>query len=108
MDRKKSNYVQVSRCVWDAEHKGLSNGAKLLFWYLNELEMRFCKKGVDTFTRTDEQLAEDLNISIGTLKKYKKNLKQYGSDLVEISPVHFTRKDQKKSISQFTGYKILK
>jgi len=77
-------FMQVSRGIRDDKHKDLSIGARALFLELNELEQRFCSDNKTLFYRTDEQLAQDMGVSLGSLKKYKKELKEKASDLVLI------------------------
>ena len=99
-------YMELSREIFTEKYAGLSNGAKWLFVVLNELEQRFTGKGCDFFYRTDEELAIDANISLATLKRYKKELKS--SDLVKMWNGHFVLPNGKKSEKKFSCYKILK
>ena len=102
-------FMQVSRAICDDEHKDkLSMGAKWLFVVLNELEQRFCSHNTDWFYRSDEDLAIDAGVSIGTLKKYKSELKNNANDLVKMGKMHWVNQNGKKSENHVTTYKILK
>ena len=95
--------MQVSRAIWDIE---LSDRAKLLFLWLNELEQRYTGQHQDYFYRTDEMLAKDMGWNIKTIEKTKKELKASG--LIRTSRVRFVDKNKKKSTFWMTGYTILK
>lgn len=97
-------YMQVSRAVWDYP---ISDKAKLLFFWLNELEQRYTGEKVDYFYRTDAALAEDMGWSLKTLKAAKAELKE--TNLIQLCKVHWVNKDTgKKSEKWVTGYRILK
>lgn len=100
-------YLELTRELFSEEYKGLSVGAKWLFVVLNELEQKYTGKGCDFFFRTDEQLVEDTGFSIGTVRKYKAELKD--TDLVRIGKGHYVDPSTgKKSEKRFTAYRILK
>lgn len=102
-------YMQVSRAIFDEQHSDLSLGAKSLFFLLNELEQRYCSKETDYFYRSNEDLAQDLNISLGTLKKYKSELLNKAPDLVQSCKVFWKDKATgKRSKKHVTGYRILR
>lgn len=101
-------FMQVTRCIFDEQHKNLSVGAKWLFIVLNECEHKYCANGKSYFTRSDEELAKDAGYSINTLKKYKAELKKNAQDLVEIGRVRWCDDQGRKSLQAITGYKILK
>lgn len=97
-------YMQVSRTIWGVP---LSDKAKLLFFWLNELEQRYTGEKEDYFYRTDEELAKDMSWSLKTLKKAKAELKE--TDLIQFCKVHWVDKNTgKKSEKWVTGYRILK
>ena len=97
-------YMQVSREIWK---EPISDNAKMLVFWLNELEQRYTGKNVDYFYRTDEELAKDLSWSLKTLKKAKAELKQ--TELIQLCKVHFIDKETgKRSKRWVTGYRILK
>ena len=97
-------YMQVSREIWACN---ISDNAKLLFFWLNELEQRYTSKTRDYFFRTDIDLASDLGWSVKTLKKAKSELRE--TDLIECTKVHFVdRETGKKSKKWVTGYRVLK
>lgn len=99
-------YMELSREIFTDQYKHLSNGAKWLFVVLNELEQRFTGKGCDSFYRTDAELAEDANVSLATLKRYKAELRNSG--LVQMWNGHLEFTDGKKSEKNFSFYRVLK
>lgn len=102
-------YMQLSRSIFDEEHKNLSVGAKWLFVVLNELEQRYCTRKTKWFFRSDEELANDAGYSIGTLKKYKAELKKNANDLVVLGKCHWIDPETgKKSEKAVTSYTIKK
>lgn len=106
-----SFFMQVSRTICDKEHtNNLSIGARMLFVTLNELEQRFCgKSDYDFFLRSDEQLAQDMNVSVCSIKKYKAELKLHARDLVEIKKGRYIDKETRKKSEQiYTSYRILR
>lgn len=104
MKHGNKHYMQVSRDIWKYP---ISDNAKLLFFWLNELEQRYTGETEYYFFRTDADLAADIGWSLKTLKKAKAELK--GTDLIECPKVHFIDKETgKKSKKWVTGYKILK
>lgn len=104
MKHNNTFYMQVSREIWK---EPISDKAKLLFFWLNELEQRYTGNEVDYFYRTDEELAKDLSWSLKTLKKAKGELKE--TQLIKLLKVHFIDKETgKRSTKWVTGYRILK
>lgn len=99
-------YLELSREIFSDQCKDLSNGAKWLFVVLNELEQRYTGKGCDFFYRTDADLANDANLSLATLKRYKAELRN--TQLVQMWNGHFIDEDGKKSEKKFSYYRILK
>lgn len=95
--------MQVSREIWDYN---LSDRAKLLFLWLNELEQRYTGPKQNYFYRTDEQLAEDMGWNIKTVRNAKAELR--ATDLIRITRVRFLDKDKKRSTYWITGYIITK
>lgn len=97
-------YMQVSRKIWIYD---ISDKAKVLFFWLNELEQRYTNKGTKYFFRTDAELAADLNWHINTLKKAKKELRETG--LIEINKAHWIDpRTGRKSEKMVSVYRILK
>lgn len=104
MKHNNTFYMQVSREVWACN---ISDNAKLLFFWLNELEQRYTGKTEDYFFRTDADLASDMGWSLKTLKKAKAELR--GTNLIECPKVHFIDKETgRKSQKWVTGYRVLK
>ncbi len=102
--------MQLSRHICDEEHKEkLSIGARMLFVTLNELEQRYCNEGKTFFVRSNEQLAEDMGVSINSIKKYKAELRNNATDLVRIGIGRYVdKRTGKKSEEYFTTYSILR
>lgn len=102
-----THYMQVSRDIWEYD---ISDNAKLLFFWLNELEQRYTGVDKHFFFRTDEQLAADLGWSVKTLRKAKAELKDNAKDLVKFGYVNWWLDDShtKKSPKHVTSYTILK
>ena len=106
MKYQQANYLQFpleayKRC---AELKN-PNGALVLYLVLKKLEHQFCTDDRDYFFRTDEQLTEDAHMSLPTIKRHKKELKQVG--LIRTEQCHIIRDDGKKSEKRVTVYKLL-
>ena len=105
MKNHNTNYAQISRLIWNYD---ISDKAKLLFFWLNELEQRYTGTYRDYFFRSDEQLASDLHWNIKTVKTAKAELKN--TDLIRCSRVRWYTDDThtKLSTKYVTGYRILK
>ena len=101
-----SFFIQLPRELFTDKYKELSLGAKWLFVWLNELEHRYTKHEIDCFYRTDEDLANDLNVSVPSLRKYKKELRN--TDLISVSYMHWVDSNGKKSEKKVTAYRINK
>jgi hypothetical protein len=101
-------YLELSRHIFTDQYSHLSQNAKWLFVVLNELEQKFCGDSeVNFFTRSDTQLAEDVGVSLRTLKRAKSELKT--TDLIKTWKCHFEYTDTgKKSEQYYTAYRILK
>lgn len=105
MKYRNSNYMQLSRLIFNDKYAGLSNGAKWLFVVLNELEQRYCGTKNDFFTRSDSELANDAGISLSKLKRDKAELLQ--TDLVQSWQAHWIYgESKKKSERHITAYRI--
>lgn len=100
-----THFMQVSRDVWDY---GISDKAKMLFFWLNELEQRYTGKDKEWFFRSDEQLANDLHWSLKTLKIAKSELKD--TDLIRCSFIHWWQDESQTKLSKkhITVYRIQK
>ena len=106
MKYQTSNYLQFpleayKRC----EELKNPNGALALYLALKKLEHQFCTDEKDYFYRSDEQLTEDAHMSLPTIKRQKKELKQVG--LITTEQRHYIRDDGKKSEKRVTVYRIL-
>ena len=103
MKHGNSYFMQVSRKVWGYP---LSDKAKLLFFWLNELEQRYTGEDVDYFYRTDADLATDMGWSLKTLKAAKAELRE--TELIQLLKINWVDpKTGKKSEKRVTGYRIL-
>ena len=107
MKHNNTFFMQVSREIWNYD---ISDNAKMLFFWLNELEQRYTDDAGKTpyFYRTDSDLAKDLGWSDKTLRNAKKELKN--TDLIDIRYMHWWLDDKhtKKSPKHVTAYRILK
>lgn len=103
-------YMQLSRKLFDKDHKDMSRNAKWLYVCLTELEQRYTsgeEGSRDWFLQTDKELCEITGFSINTLKAAKAELRK--TDLVEVSRGKWIYKDTgKSSIKQPTKYRILR
>lgn len=110
MKYENTNYMQLSRDICSEEYvKKLSVGARMLFVTLNELEQRYCNSKTPDFYRTNEELADDMGVSVQAIKKYKKELKDNAPELVRMCMGHFRDPETgKKSEKHFTFYEIMK
>lgn len=104
MKHNNTFYMQVSREIWNCN---ISDKAKLLFFWLNELEQRYTGEKTDYFFRTDKDLANDLGWSLKTLKSAKSELRQ--TSFISISKMHWIDTETgKKSEKCVTSYRIMK
>lgn len=99
------HFMQVTRSIWDYE---LSDNAKMLFFWLNELEQRYTNGNKEYFYRTDEDLAKDLGWCLKTLKNAKAELRK--TDLVKLGQLRWWENDAhtKKSKRYVTSYRVTK
>ena len=103
----KAHFMQVSRDIWECE---LSDKAKLLYFWLCELEQRYTGKDRSYFFHTDAELCKELGWSLKTLRKAKKELKEKATEFVKFSYVNWWLDEAhtKLSSNHVTGYTILK
>ena len=105
MKYKEGNFLELSRNIFKEKYKRLSINAKWLYVVLVELEHRFTGKGVDFFTRSNSQLADDTGMSLATLKRAKKELE--ATHLIQTWQCHFKYSDTGKLSKQhYTAYRI--
>lgn len=91
------NYLELNRDIFQEPYCSLlSYHAKWLFVVLKELEHRYCTSDTYEFFRTDKDLIKDTGLSEKTLKKAKKELKDYASDLIDISSKPIWDPEKKK------------
>lgn len=111
-------FMEVSRHIFDEKYREMSDQARVLFFFLNELEQRFTSGkrdadgiterglGKDCFFRSDEDLARDLAWSVSKVKRAKKELVSV-PELVRITQIHFNNGDI-TSNKHITCYKLIK
>jgi len=100
-------FMELSRCLFTEPYCNLSQNAKWLFVVLNELEQRYTGDNTDFFFRSNDDLANDANMSLSALKRTKIELVK--TDLIEVWRMHFINKETgKKSEKNVTAYRILK
>ncbi len=99
-------FVQLSREIFTEKYSDLSRDAKWLYVVLNELEHRYTNGENDCFYRSNEDLALDAQMSLATVKKYKKEL--VNSGLIQHWIGHLIMPDGKKSEKKFSYYRILR
>lgn len=106
MKYQQANYLQFPMEAYErcANLKN-PNGALVLYLALKKLEHQFCTAEKDYFYRSDEQLTEDAHMSLPTIKRHKKELKQVG--LITTEQRHFIDDNGKKSEKRVTVYRIL-
>lgn len=99
------HFMQVTRSIWDYD---LSDNAKMLFFWLNELEQRYTNSKTNYFFRSDEDLSKDLGWCLKTLKNAKAELKK--TDLIKCGKVHWWQDQEHTKLSKkyTTTYTILK
>ncbi len=107
MKYNNTNFLQLTRKLFQEQYKDLSINAKWLFVVLNELEHRYTGEKEDFFTRSDTQLSKDTGLSLSTLKRAKAELKK--TDLIRTWKCHFVNPKTKiKSKVYYTAYRVLK
>jgi len=103
------HFIQLPREIFTEEYNSLSRDAKWLYVVLKEDEHRYTsgkQNGKNYFYRSDKDLAADAQMSITTLKKYKKELKEKAPNLVIIEVDKFI-KGNKLSEESMTFYTML-
>lgn len=109
MKRKRGNYLQLSRLLFQEDNEKfskLSYQAKWLYVVLNELEHRFTGSQTENFFwRSNNDLVNDTGLKPTALKTAKKELKD--NDIVEMWQMHWQDPDTgKKSEKHVTAYRI--
>ncbi len=104
--RTKGNFIKLPREIFNEEYNHLSVYAKLLYVFLHELDARYTgTKTIDYFFRSNEELANDLNISISSVKRAKEELKR--EQLISTGYTHWWldeehTKKSKRKVTSFT------
>ena len=108
---KQGNFLMLSNHLFEAQYSSLSTNAKWLFCVLSFCEHRYAMHvdddtgdGYDWFFRSDELLSEDSKLSLSSVKRAKKELKQAG--IIETNRTIFIHKDGSKSNNTVTGYRL--
>ena len=105
--RTVDTFIKVPRRIFLEENKSLSVYAKLLFVYLHELDMRYTgTKKIDYFYRSNEELANDLNISVSSVKRAKQELKD--KKLISTNYIHWWEGKEHTRLSKkkVTSYRV--
>jgi hypothetical protein len=106
--RTSENFIKLPRKIFSKEYGDLSVYAKWLYVFLHELDTRYTgTKKVDYFFRSDQELAQDLNISLSSVKRAKRELIERG--LIKTGRVHWWADEShtKKSKKKVTSYHLL-
>lgn len=104
-----TNYLQLTRYLWNDEYKGLSVNAKWLFICLKELEHRYCNEHNKTyFFCSDKDLCDITGMSINTVKRAKKELRYKAMGLIYMSIKAPTKEEKSGNKYHPTVYHILK
>jgi hypothetical protein len=107
MKRKGTNFIQVSRNIFnDEEYADLSKDACWLYMVLNELEHRYTGDKVDFFFRSNEDLCTDCRMKLTAFKEAKKELLTKES-LIQSWQMHWIDSNGKKSKKKVTAYRLL-
>lgn len=105
MKYKQGKFLQLSRDIFkDDKFMQLNTTAKWLYFVLCELEHKFTGPKEDFFFRSNEDLSKDANLSMATLKRAKRELKESG--YIKTFQVHWKGEDGKLSRKHITGYRI--
>lgn len=102
---KKGNWFKCSKCI--AWEKNMSQSAKWLYVMLSCLNNHF-GGGNGVFTRTNNDLMNDCCMSIGTLKRAKKELIDNGYIKCWHNNLYSNSQREKQTTFQICYYKILK
>lgn len=105
--RKEGNFIELSRKLFnDEKFKELSQNAKWVYVVLNELEHKYTGKKENFFFRSDNDLANDCDMALRTLKTAKSELKN--KNIVQMWLTHFRDvKTGKLSEKHVTAYRVL-
>ena len=89
------NFIQLSK---DYKHYGLDANGIMLLLELKYCESLYCGKEKESFTRTDEQLADALAWDIKRVKRTKRELKRSGIIETRLK----TMKGTRQKITEYT------
>ena len=105
--RTTGNFIKLPREIFKEEYRHLSVYAKLLYVFLHELDARYTgTKKIENFFRSNEELANDLNISVSSVKRAKQELRKEG--LIKTGYIHWwiDREHTKKSKRKVTSFTV--
>ena len=103
----KTCHMEVYRKIFHRRYNNMPDAAKVLYFYLNELEQRYCTSEKTWFFRSDEDIANDLDWSVSKAKRAKQQLKKY-HELIRFGTAHWQDPETgKRSEKRVTTYKIL-
>ena len=101
---KDGSFLQISRSLFtNGYFVELSSGAKELYLWLKELEHRYSNEN-GWFCRTDQQINEESNISISSIKRYRKELLESG--LIVYRQSRWESETGMKSKERISCYKV--
>jgi len=102
-----TNFVQLSRGIFNGRGEGISYHGKWLYTVLTELEHRFSGNKTTFFYRSNEDLAIDSGMSVSTVKRRKTELVKKG--LIQTWQTHWQNSETEKlSEKHVTAYRILR
>lgn len=101
-------YLELSRDIFNKHtYEELPMYSRWIFTVMNELEQRYTGKKENFFFRSDEDLANDCNLSVATIKRYKKQL--IDLEYIQHWNMHYINTETgKKSEKKVSAYRILK
>lgn len=107
MKYRKGDYLQIPRQIFrETKFINLSAGAKAMYFLLKEFEHQYSEKSCEGwFYKSDKDIGDLLNLSVGTVRKCKKELLDINIISARVSkPIDVTT--GKKSEKGITEYKI--
>lgn len=107
MKYKYGNFFQMSNKFFTDDYMAkLSTSAALMYVYLCHLEHRYTGETKKTFLHTDKQICDGLHMSLNTVKKCKKELRDAG--LIETTLFRPNKNDgYTKTSFEVTEYRLV-
>ena len=103
------NWFPCPRSIFKHEgFKAMSPTARLVFFYLLEMEHRYTGKECNYFFRSNKELAEEAGLSEKTIQNAKDEFREHIPDLIRLSYVHWwlDKTKTKQSPKKVSGYTI--